>query len=564
MSELAATPAAGGLHAAFRTDPGRVRANNEDLPLLDADRGIFGVIDGVGGHAAGELAAAIAFDVIMQRLARPLGTPAERAREAIALANNEIFKRAASAPELRGMTCVVTLAVVTERLLTVAHVGDTRLYVIRPAGIRKLTRDHSPVGEREDAGEMTEIDAMRHPRRHEVFRDVGSALRDKDEEDYVEIFEEPLDREAAILICSDGLTDMVPSVTIHRIVRQFAGNPSAVADALVESANLAGGRDNITVVYAEAPDFARAIRSAANDAAGAPVWAAAMAGTAGPSGEGVVDGESDGAAERKSAGGGIARAGRWVARSRTTWFALGALIGVIAALGLIWRAQDGTLVASRTLSVGPDGTGVFPSIAEAAQAARAGDVIRVEPGTYGERVWLADGVSLVARVPGSVTIVRPPVSGAEWIAVTTFGDQPGRISGIRVESTSELPVDVGIRVSGQSRVIDLVELAGPMRVGVEVLPGASAAIHGSQLAVHGTALAVGDRSQALVTGNVFLRPGPRTSASAVSLGTAVQGTFKHNLFAGYGGEIVKGLSAAERQQFASANVIVTAEPSLPR
>ena len=88
MSDAPATTPA--LLAAFRTDPGRVRANNEDVPLVDADRGVFGVIDGIGGQAAGELAAAIAHDVILQRLSRPLGTAAERVREAIAIANNEI------------------------------------------------------------------------------------------------------------------------------------------------------------------------------------------------------------------------------------------------------------------------------------------------------------------------------------------------------------------------------------------------------------------------------------------------------------------------------------------
>ena len=92
MTEALA-PIAGPLLAAYRSDPGRVRDNNEDLPLVDAARGVYGVIDGVGGQAAGEVAAAIARDVILQRLSRPLGTPGERVREAIAIANNEIFSR---------------------------------------------------------------------------------------------------------------------------------------------------------------------------------------------------------------------------------------------------------------------------------------------------------------------------------------------------------------------------------------------------------------------------------------------------------------------------------------
>ena len=132
------------------------------------------------------------------------------------------------------MTCVVTLAIVTEGRLTIGHVGDSRLYKIRPDGLQKLTHDHSPVGEREDAQELTELAAMRHPRRHEVFRDVGGALRDKDEADYVEITEQPFERDAAILLCTDGLTDMVPSTTVDRLVRQHAGDPDAVVGALVD------------------------------------------------------------------------------------------------------------------------------------------------------------------------------------------------------------------------------------------------------------------------------------------------------------------------------------------
>ena len=146
----------GGAHA---SGPGPL--NNEDLPVLDAARGVFGVIDGIGGQAGGEVAAATARDVILQRLARPVGTAAERVREAIAIANNEIYRRAAGSAELAGMGCVITLAIVADGRLTIGHVGDTRLYKIRPESIRKLTRDHSPVGELEDSGELPEPEAMR-------------------------------------------------------------------------------------------------------------------------------------------------------------------------------------------------------------------------------------------------------------------------------------------------------------------------------------------------------------------------------------------------------------------
>jgi PPM family protein phosphatase len=545
------------LRSAYRSDPGRVRTNNEDLPLVDPDRGVYGVIDGVGGHVAGELAAAIACDVITQRLARPLGTPAERVREAIAIANNEIFKRAETSPDLHGMTCVVTLALVSDSGITVGHVGDSRLYKLDSAGIRKITHDHSPVGEREDAGEIAEADAMRHPRRHEVFRDVGSAQRDKDEEDYVEVIEEPLDRESAILVCTDGLTDMVPSIAIEQVVRQHAGSPDAVVDALVNAANEAGGRDNVTVVYAETPQFARAFRLA-------PIGhssAAPQIVTAGS----VTDQPAEPQALPSNDGPGALRSvGRWIAGSRTTWFAFGAMIGALATLALLWRGPDRAGTINRTLIVGTDASATFSGIRAAMEAAHPGDVVQLEPGTYTERVVVADGVSLVARLPGTVTFARAPAAVGEWIGITAGGELGGRISGIRLESTLELPMDVGIRVSGGGRAIELAEITGPMHIGVELVAGTSATVQGTHFSVPGEALTVGDGADALVTGNVFVRAGRAAAVAPVSIGNATNTTLKRNLFAGYGTEVVKGLSAAERQQFATGNVIVTAEPSVIR
>src|SRR3712207_5023977 len=127
-----------GVQAASASDAGRVRSGNEDRAFVDVARGIFLVVDGVGGHAAGEVAAAIAVDVINQRLDRPIGTPAQRVREAIALANNEILRQAEHSPAHKGMACVLTLAVQNEDRLTIGHVGDSRLYKINREGIRKV------------------------------------------------------------------------------------------------------------------------------------------------------------------------------------------------------------------------------------------------------------------------------------------------------------------------------------------------------------------------------------------------------------------------------------------
>jgi serine/threonine protein phosphatase PrpC len=185
---------------------------------------------------------------------------ADQIRDAIQLANQRILERSAQDPEMKGMACVLTLAVFSDGSLTVGHVGDSRLYKLTAGGITKLTHDHSPIGDREDRGELTEIEAMRHPRRNEVFRDVGSQPHDPADEDFIELFSTGLDRDAAVLMCSDGLSDMVCSVEIQRIVRKEAGDPAAVVAALIDASNAAGGNDNITVVYLEGPDFPDRIR----------------------------------------------------------------------------------------------------------------------------------------------------------------------------------------------------------------------------------------------------------------------------------------------------------------
>ena len=99
---------------------------------------------------------------------------------------------------------------------------------------------------------------MKHPRRNEVFRDVGSTFREPDDPDFIELIETSFEPDAAILLCSDGLSDMIPSAAIERAVRQHAGNPDRVVKTLIDAANKAGGKDNITVVYVEGADFAHA------------------------------------------------------------------------------------------------------------------------------------------------------------------------------------------------------------------------------------------------------------------------------------------------------------------
>src|SRR5439155_7628553 len=180
-----------GLKFAGGSDMGRVRKNNEDAWHIDAERGIFLVVDGIGGHAAGEKAAEIAVERVRARLERQTGAVEQRIREAITLANNEIHRAAAENHEWEGMACVVTLAVLENGSAVVGHVGDSRLYRVRAGEIRKITHDHSPAGGREDNRELSETDAMRHPRRNEVFRDVGSEEHTPDDEDFIELASVP-------------------------------------------------------------------------------------------------------------------------------------------------------------------------------------------------------------------------------------------------------------------------------------------------------------------------------------------------------------------------------------
>src|SRR5205807_6659727 len=123
--------------------------------------------------------------------------------------------------EWNGMACVLTVVVVDDTRAIVGHVGDTRLYKLRNDRIEKVTRDHSPVGEREDAHEISELEAMRHPRRNEVYRDVGSDPHDAGDVDFIDTHEIAFETDAALLLCSDGLTDSIDSSSINDIVRSL-------------------------------------------------------------------------------------------------------------------------------------------------------------------------------------------------------------------------------------------------------------------------------------------------------------------------------------------------------
>src|SRR5437870_12132736 len=151
------------------------------------------------------------------------------------------------------MACVLTLVVAHDDRVTVGHVGDSRLYLAWNGVLRKLTTDHSPIGELEDVGRLTEEEAMSHPRRNEVFRDVGSRPRQANDEEFIEIKSVRFRPDAALLLCSDGLSDVLTTAQIGAILVTYDGDPARAARKLVDAANQAGGKDNVSAVLVAGP-----------------------------------------------------------------------------------------------------------------------------------------------------------------------------------------------------------------------------------------------------------------------------------------------------------------------
>jgi serine/threonine protein phosphatase PrpC len=365
--------------SAGTSDVGSVRGNNEDRVYIDAERGIYLVVDGMGGQAAGEEAAEIAVETVRGRLERPTESAEQRVREAIALANNAIFEAASGNPEWHGMACVLTLALVQDGHAVVGHVGDSRAYQIRGGKIEKITRDHSPVGEREDAGELSEEAAMNHPRRNEVYRDVGSRPRTPDDEDFIDISNVPLPPDSALLLCSDGLSDVVPARRILQAVEENANDCEAAIKTLVRAA-VADGKDNVSIVLLEGDKFAESIQ--ASEAA-TPVVAAP-----------VIE-----EASRPFAG-------------RSAFFLYGLAIGLISWGGSAWLqpAKPAAAPKGRVIRVARSG-GEYASVLEAVQSAGELDVIELAPGSYPEEVLMRNGLTIRAATSGTAHVMSLKADG---------------------------------------------------------------------------------------------------------------------------------------------------------
>jgi len=233
------------LRAAACTHVGLRRRVNEDRFALAPEQGLFLVADGMGGHKAGQVASELAASASVRTVAALEGTDvslSEKLRHAVAAANREIFQRAADEPDLTGMgTTLVSLLGSGERI-ALAHVGDSRAYLIRQGQVRRLTDDHSVVGELLRRREISEAAAREHPHRHVLTRALG--VRDVTVPDLAELTPQVED---VFVLCSDGLTTHVRDEELPGAV-QPGCDLQKTCDGLVEAANRRGGLDNTTVV----------------------------------------------------------------------------------------------------------------------------------------------------------------------------------------------------------------------------------------------------------------------------------------------------------------------------
>lgn len=258
------------LSTALLTDPGLVRSNNEDTIAEDSDIGLLVLADGMGGYNAGEIASGIAVTTIIDTVRRQWPTlkhgsvdpesgysvEALTLKSAIETAHATIHQVAQSQPQCAGMGTTIVVAALHDDRIAIAYVGDSRLYRLRHGALEQITRDHSLLEEMIARGHYSREDAQRLVRKNIVTRALGV-----ENEVLVDVIEDTVEVDDILLLCSDGLNDMVDDATIRLTLQRYAANLETAAQRLVELANAAGGKDNISVVLARADaSFARGRR----------------------------------------------------------------------------------------------------------------------------------------------------------------------------------------------------------------------------------------------------------------------------------------------------------------
>jgi len=245
------------------TDVGKVREHNEDTIGVDADIGLLVLADGMGGYNAGEVASGIAVKTIMSLVkesyeqldmaipdpATGLSRPTIVLRDAITRANKIIHQTARTQPQCEGMGTTVVACLFSDNKVSVAHVGDSRVYRLRGNRYEQMTLDHSLLQELVDRGFYSQAEAQRATNKNYVTRALGVEPTVE-----VEIHEYPVNRGDYYLLCSDGLSDMIEDEDVHLTISTFGDNLDTIARQLIQLSNDNGGRDNISVVMAHIVD----------------------------------------------------------------------------------------------------------------------------------------------------------------------------------------------------------------------------------------------------------------------------------------------------------------------
>lgn len=229
-----------GILCAFRTDVGKVRANNQDAPIVSEKLRLYGVADGMGGHKGGEVASTSARDDLLRELEGK--TPSVAALSgAIEEVNRQIYHQQEHDDALTGMGTTLSVLWMSDNFVYIGHVGDSRVYLLRDGEFKQMTLDHSLVEQLVREGVLTEEEAQNHPMRNIITRAIGT-----DESVEVDVVVEERRKGDLWLACSDGLHGLVDDRQMRDALRQYA--PEKAADVLLKAALDAGGRDNVTLV----------------------------------------------------------------------------------------------------------------------------------------------------------------------------------------------------------------------------------------------------------------------------------------------------------------------------
>lgn len=238
------------MKAYAKTDIGSKRSMNQDDMYCNTEpvgsfQNLLIVADGMGGHRAGDYASRLCVETMVQSLEKSAHkTPVSLFEEAVTAANKAVFEESASHVEYEGMGTTVVACTLEENTLYIANIGDSRLYLIRD-GIEQITDDHSLVEEMVKQGNITESEARIHPQKNIITRALGI-----NEEVQADFFEIDVEQGDVIMLCSDGLSNMIEDEDMEYIVKN-SDTLQTAAESLVARANENGGNDNITVVLAE-------------------------------------------------------------------------------------------------------------------------------------------------------------------------------------------------------------------------------------------------------------------------------------------------------------------------